>query len=65
MSTEQTFTPGDRVYHRQLKRYGTFIEPSWTSGESIVDFDVPDEPGYEDCLRITTAQPVAADEVNT
>ncbi len=62
--TDPVFTPGQRVYHHQLKRYGTFIEPSWTSGESIVDFDDPNDPDYEDCLRITTAQPVAADEVN-
>jgi hypothetical protein len=61
--SEPTFTEGQRVYHRQLKRLGTFLEPSWTTGESIVDFDVPGEPFYEDALRITTAQLVAADEV--
>jgi len=61
---EPAFTEGQRVFHRQLKRYGTFIEPSWTSGESIVDFDDPNDPNYEDCLRITTAQLVAADEVD-
>lgn len=60
---DPTFTEGQRVYHRQLKRYGTFIESSWTSGESIVDFDDPTDPDYEDCLRITTAQLVPAEEV--
>ncbi|GAA0493774.1 hypothetical protein Ade02nite_21160 [Paractinoplanes deccanensis] len=57
---EPTFTKGQRVYHRQLKRFGTYVEKSWTSGESIVDFDTDDD--YEDCLRITTAQLVPAEE---
>ncbi len=61
--SDPSFAPGQRVYHRQLKRFGTFIEPSWTSGESIVDFRAW-ESDDEDCLRITTAQLVAADEVN-
>jgi hypothetical protein len=59
-----TFTKDQRVYHRQLKRYGTYVEDSWTSGESIVDFDDPDYPDDEDCLRITTAQLVPAEEVD-
>lgn len=63
--TDHQFTEGQRVYHRQLKRYGTFIEKSWTSGESIVDFDDPDYPDSEDCLRITTAQLVSADEADS
>lgn len=54
---EPTFTEGQRVYHRQRRQYGTYVEPSWTSGESIVDF------GDDDVLRITTAQLVPADEI--
>ncbi len=61
-----TFTPGDRVYHRQLKRFGTFIESSWTSGESIVAFPrdhLPGLPDEDEELRITTAQLVPAAQV--
>lgn len=59
--TTPTFTEGQRVYHRQLKRYGTFVEHSWDSGTSHVAFD-DDPDGFED-RRITTAQLVPADEV--
>jgi hypothetical protein len=54
---DTAFASGQRVYHRQRHQYGTYVEPSWTSGESIVDF------GDDDVLRITTAQLVPADQV--
>lgn len=63
---ESTFTAGQRVYHRQLKQFGRFVEPSWTSGESIVAFPrehVPGFPDEDEELRVTTAQLVAADEI--
>lgn len=61
-----TFTPGQRVYHRQLRKSGRYVEDAWTSGESIVAFpmdSVPGLPDEDEELRITTAQLVAADEV--
>jgi hypothetical protein len=52
-----TFTEGQRVYHRQRKQFGTYVQPDWHRDESIVDF--PDD----DYCRVTTAQLVPADEV--
>ena len=38
---EKIFKPGDRVYHRNLKLYGTFIGYAWESDEECdVDFDL-------------------------
>jgi hypothetical protein len=54
---EPTFTEGQRVYHRQRRQYGTYVKPDWHSDESIVDF--PDD----DYCRVTTAQLIAADEI--
>lgn len=35
------FNPGDRVYHRNLKMYGTFLGYAWESEEECdVDFDI-------------------------
>lgn len=61
--SDPTFTAGQRVYHRQRKQFGTFLKPSWTTGESLVDFDDPADPDFADALRVTTAQLVAADEI--
>lgn len=37
------FKPGDKVYHRQLKLYGTFIDYAWeTDEECDVDFKMED-----------------------
>lgn len=55
--TEPTFTEGQRVYHRQLRMYGTYVARSWDRDTSHVDFDDGEE------RRITTAHLVAADEV--
>ena len=36
---EKIFKPGDKVYHRNLKLYGTFIGYAWESDEECdVDF---------------------------
>lgn len=36
---EKRFKPGDKVYHRNLKEYGTFIGYAWESEEECdVDF---------------------------
>lgn len=38
---EKIFKPGDRVYHGNLKLYGTFIGYAWESDEECdVDFDL-------------------------
>lgn len=40
---EKKFKSGDRVYHRQLKLYGTFIDYAWESDtECDVDFEMED-----------------------
>lgn len=37
------FKPGDRVYHRNLKQYGIFVEYAWESKEECdVDFEMDD-----------------------
>jgi hypothetical protein len=64
--SEPTFTAGQRVFHNQRKQFGVYVEDSWTSGESIVAFPrdpVPGLPDEDEELRVTTAQLVAADEV--
>lgn len=61
--TDHQFTEGQRVWHKQLRQFGRFIEPSWTSGESIVAFPgehVPGFPDEDDERRVTTAQLVPA-----
>lgn len=58
--TDSMFTAGQRVYHRQLQRYGTYVTADDLDRDtSHVDFD---DPHGEDVLRITTAQLVAADD---
>ena len=40
---EKKFKTGDRVYHRNLKQYGTFIGYAWESEEECdVDFEMDD-----------------------
>lgn len=35
--------PGDRVYHKNLKLYGTFIDYAWESDDECdVDFEMED-----------------------
>lgn len=37
------FKPGDRVYHKNLKLYGTFIDYAWESDDECdVDFEMED-----------------------
>lgn len=49
------FEKGDRVYHKNLKFNGTFVEYDWTGkDECYVDFDTED--GCEDYRHITTSQ---------
>lgn len=37
------FKPGDRVYHKNLKLYGTFIDYAWEpDDECDVDFEMGD-----------------------
>lgn len=40
---EKKFKTGDRVYHRNLKQYGTFVGYAWESKEECdVDFEIED-----------------------
>lgn len=49
------FKKGDRVYHRNLQKKGTFVEYDWTGkDECHVDFDTDD--GFDDCRHVTTSQ---------
>ena len=37
------FKPGDRVYHKNLKLYGIFVDYAWNSDdECYVDFEMED-----------------------
>lgn len=46
------FKEGDRVFHRNLKRYGTYVEDDWASDDSCyVKFDNEDNP--DDVLCVT------------
>lgn len=39
----KAFKPGNRVYHKNLKLYGTFLDYAWESDdESDVDFEMED-----------------------
>ncbi len=42
---DKKFKPGDRVYHRNLKQYGTFINYAWESDEEC-DVEFEAEDGY-------------------
>jgi hypothetical protein len=60
--TDHQFTANDRVYHRQLKRYGIYLmRDDLGKTTSHVEFD--DDPDGFESRRITTAQLVPADEV--
>ena len=40
---EKKFKQGDRVYHKKLKQYGTFLGYAWESDEECdVDFEMED-----------------------
>jgi hypothetical protein len=54
---ERTFTPGDRVFHRQLNWYGTYAyRDDLDQATSFVEFDNGED------RRVTTAQLVPVDE---
>lgn len=55
--SDPAFTEGQRVFHRGRKQFGIYVKQDWHSDESVVVF--PDD----DCCRVTTAQLVAADEI--
>ena len=45
-------TAGDRVYHKNLKRYGTYVEDDWASDDScFIKFD--SEDNYDDILCVS------------
>lgn len=56
-----TFKKGDRVYHRNLKRYGTFIGYAWESDtECDVEFDTED--GEPEQLHVSVGWLVLAQD---
>lgn len=60
--TDRQFTEGDRVYHRQVGKYGTY---AGQVGHDTSDVDFGYDPELaDDVLCVTTAQLVPADEVN-
>lgn len=42
---DKKFKHGDRVYHRNLKQYGTFVDYAWESNEEC-DVEFEAEDGY-------------------
>lgn len=45
------FKRGDRVFHRNLKKYGTYIEKDFEEGICYVEFD--EEYGEKETLRVS------------
>lgn len=49
------FNKGDRVFHKNLKLIGEFVEYDWTGeDECWVKFDNPDDS--DDCRHVSTNQ---------
>lgn len=49
------FKAGDRVFHKNLRLFGTFVGYAWNSDEeAIVKFDNEDNP--DDCRHISVNQ---------
>ena len=55
MLGEIKFKKGDRVFHKNLGRYGIFVEEDWASNDScFVKFD--SEDNYDDTLCVSYNQ---------
>lgn len=49
------FKAGDRVYHKHLKQFGTFVKYAWSADtECFVEFE--EEDGYTECKHVTVYQ---------
>ena len=48
------FRTGDRVYHRRLKQYGTFIKYNYNDEQCFVNFE--DEYGDIECKHVSVSQ---------
>lgn len=48
------FKTGDRVYHKHLKQYGTFIKYNYNDEYCFVDLE--DEYGDVECKQVSTSQ---------
>jgi hypothetical protein len=58
MNAAATFSPGQHIFHRQLEWYGTYAyRDDLDRASSFDEFD------NDEGRRITTAQLVAADEI--
>lgn len=56
------YKPGDRVYHKNLKKYGTFVGYAWESDEECdVDFEMED--GYIEQKHVSVSWLELADKI--
>lgn len=54
-SKENKFKPGDKVYHRNLQQYGTFIGYAWES-EDECDVEFVEEDDYVEQKHVSVNQ---------
>ena len=53
------FKPGDRVYHKNLKLYGTFIDYAWESDDECdVDFEMENEENEQRHVSVSCLEKV-------
>lgn len=54
----KAFKPGDRVYHRNLKLYGTFLDYAWESNDECdVEFEMRDGEIEQRHVSVSWLQP--------
>ncbi len=59
---ETKFNKGDRVYHKNLKQYGTFIGYAWESNDECdVEFEAEDD--YVESKHVSVNQLILADSL--
>ncbi len=59
---EKKFKHGDRVYHKNLKQYGKFIDYAWESDDEC-DVEFEAEDGYVDQKHVSVNWLELADEI--
>ncbi len=59
---EKKFKPGDRVYHKNLKQYGKFIDYAWESDDEC-DVEFEAEDGYVEQKHVSVNWLELADKI--
>ena len=59
------FKQGDRVYHRNLKLYGTFIDYAWESDDECdVDFEMENEENEQRHVSVSWLEKVDETDIS-